>query len=109
MEGLPRIYQALVTILLNLILRRSAQWSPVTSNKVQDSRTWVGGYGICRISLSIPIRHEFKKLSKCMGDKLEKEKDGMLISKRLQRRTLDSDTSNFFDRSVEELSVPDFK
>ena len=44
-----------------------------------------------------------------MEDKLEKEKDGMLISKRLQHRTLDSDTSNFFDRSVEELSVPDFK
>ena len=54
-------------------------------------------------------RHEFKKLSKCMEDKLDKEKDGMLISKRLQSETLDPDTDNFFDRSIEELSVPDFK
>jgi GATA-binding protein len=53
-------------------------------------------------------KREFKKLSKCMGDKLDKEK-GRFVVKRLDSQPLTLTFSLFFSRSIEELEAPDFK
>jgi GATA-binding protein len=55
-------------------------------------------------------KREFKKLSKCMGDKLDKEKGRLVASAFFL--TLNPDTSSIlglFSRSIEELEAPDFK
>jgi GATA-binding protein, other eukaryote len=52
-------------------------------------------------------KREFKKLSKCMGDKLDKEK-GRFVIKRLSLQLL-SFPNLFLFRSIEELEAPDFK
>ena len=52
-------------------------------------------------------KREFKKLSKCMGDKLDKEKGRYVFSARSPiTRTLGP---NIPHRSIEELEAPDFK
>jgi len=53
-------------------------------------------------------KREFKKLSKCMGNKLNKEK-GRFIIKRLVSQPLTLTFSLSFSRSIEELEAPDFK
>ena len=53
-------------------------------------------------------KRKFKKLSKCMGDKLDKEK-GRFVVKRLDSQPLTLTFSLFFSRSIEELEAPGFK
>ena len=56
-------------------------------------------------------KREFKKLSKCMGDKLDKEK-GRFVIKRLQFYSIFSTLLYSLSaacRSIEELEAPDFK
>ena len=54
-------------------------------------------------------KREFKKLSKCMGDKLDKEKGRLVVKRRLDSLTLDPYLFFSFSRSIEELEAPDFK